>query len=86
MARVRPLRAENFIIPPFEGFVKRKIKNFVEKIFPKTLTYFLGCVILIMQGGIEMLKKVLTWEDICITNEFTLEQKIILLKKLLTNK
>ena len=31
-----------------------------------------------------MLKKVLTWEDICITNEFTLEQKIILLKKLLT--
>lgn len=33
-----------------------------------------------------MLKKVLTWEDICITNEFTLEQKIILLKKLLTNK
>ena len=33
-----------------------------------------------------MLKKVLTWEDICITNEFALEQKIILLKKLLTNK
>ena len=33
-----------------------------------------------------MLKKVLTWEDICIANEFTLEQKIILLKKLLTNK
>lgn len=33
-----------------------------------------------------MLKKVLTWEDICITDEFTLEQKIILLKKLLTNK
>lgn len=31
-----------------------------------------------------MLKKVLTWEDICITDEFTLEQKIILLKKLLT--
>ena len=33
-----------------------------------------------------MLKKVLTWEDICITDEFTLEQKIILLKKLLTIK
>lgn len=33
-----------------------------------------------------MLKKVLTWEDICITDEFTFEQKIILLKKLLTNK
>lgn len=33
-----------------------------------------------------MLKKILTWEDICITDEFTLEQKIILLKKLLTNK
>lgn len=33
-----------------------------------------------------MLKKVLTWEDICITDKFTLEQKIILLKKLLTNK
>ena len=33
-----------------------------------------------------MLKKVLTWENICITDEFTLEQKIILLKKLLTNK
>lgn len=28
-----------------------------------------------------MLKKVLTWEDICITDEFTFEQKIILLKK-----
>ena len=28
-----------------------------------------------------MLKKVLTWENICITDEFTLEQKIILLKK-----
>ena len=33
-----------------------------------------------------MLKKVLTWEDNCNTNEFTLEQKIILLKKLLTSK
>ncbi len=33
-----------------------------------------------------MLEKVLTWEDICVTNEFTLEQKVILLKKLLTNK
>ena len=33
-----------------------------------------------------MLKKILTWEDVCITDEFTLEQKIILLKKLLTNK
>lgn len=33
-----------------------------------------------------MIEKVLTWEDICITDEFTLEQKIILLKKLLTNK
>lgn len=33
-----------------------------------------------------MIEKILTWEDICVTNEFTLEQKIILLKKLLTNK
>lgn len=33
-----------------------------------------------------MIEKVLTWEDICVTDEFTLEQKIILLKKLLTNK
>lgn len=31
-----------------------------------------------------MIEKVLTWEDICVTDEFTLEQKIILLKKLLT--
>ena len=33
-----------------------------------------------------MLEKVLTWEGICVINEFTLEQKVILLKKLLTNK
>ena len=33
-----------------------------------------------------MIEKVLTWEDICVTDEFILEQKIILLKKLLTNK
>ena len=32
-----------------------------------------------------MSKKVLIWEDICITDEFALEQKIILLKYLLTN-
>lgn len=33
-----------------------------------------------------MIEKILTWEDVCVTDEFTLEQKIILLKKLLTNK
>ena len=34
-----------------------------------------------------MLKKVLTWENICINDEFTLEQKNnFIKKKLLTNK
>lgn len=33
-----------------------------------------------------MKKRLITWEDICIDSEFTLEQKIILLKYLLTNK
>lgn len=31
-----------------------------------------------------MKKRIMTWEDICICEDFTLEQKIILLKYLLT--
>lgn len=33
-----------------------------------------------------MEKRIITWEDICVSSDFTLEQKIILLKYLLTNK
>lgn len=31
-----------------------------------------------------MEKRIMNWEDICICNDFTLKQKIILLKYLLT--
>lgn len=31
-----------------------------------------------------MKKRLITWEEICVSSDFTLEQKIILLKYLLT--
>ena len=45
----RPRQAEIYIIPPFKGFVKRKMKNFVETFFPKTLTNFLEYDIIIIK-------------------------------------